>query len=260
MSENTSLFTVKRIIKILFFLCVIFVFCPTFFVSCYDKTVSISAMNAAVGIEVGGYYETDSNPILLFTLILPVVALLFLYLKKDNDKTTALASALCALGDFIVWLLFTVAVYQAVDGEDYLVVKTSIWLYFNLAAIIGAGVLSAMAYIGRLTMDSDLAQAANGGKPNATAELVSDSLRAAGGRLKKVSGELAGAINRPSGGDVIGYCYKCGKPIVRGSKFCSSCGTPVATPIEKPDKAAAGKSYSGHSGSSGNGFHSGGSL
>lgn len=241
MSENTALFTVRRVMRILLYVTIIGFFCPSFLVSCAGYgNFEVSTMDLAAGIKSSGYEVTDPAPIVFLSLILPIIALVFLYIKKMSVKKVQTAAMASTLLNFLMWIWYLIEVAKAKE-DNYLTVKYSGWLYINMLSIIAVLVLSVLAIAGKLQLDSDLLQAISGDSPGLNTEQVAGAVRTAGGAMAKTAGDLARSLrSKTPNENIAGYCYKCGNPISCGSNFCSVCGTPVAPVLEtKPESLSS---------------------
>mgnify|MGYP002513695579 CR=1 FL=1 len=89
MNENTKefnlRFTVRNVLRALCALCTVFVFCPAFLVSCSGQNIKVSVMTAVGGMSAYGEKVVDPHPIMLVCLLIPVVALVLLFVKKLTD-------------------------------------------------------------------------------------------------------------------------------------------------------------------------------
>ena len=77
---------IKQILKILSFLCIVFVFCPSFLVSCSGQDVKVSVMTAVGGVSVYGEKIVSPNPVMLLLLIIPVLSIIVLIREKFSEK------------------------------------------------------------------------------------------------------------------------------------------------------------------------------
>ena len=85
--------TVKNIIRTLTFCCVILFFCPMFMVSCSDSDwgvdadlMKVSAVTAIKGITSYGETIVSPQPLLALCLLLPIAALVLLFIKKLKQQ------------------------------------------------------------------------------------------------------------------------------------------------------------------------------
>ena len=83
--------TVKNVLRTLTFCCAILFFCPMFMVSCSDSgwgvdtdLMKVSAITAIKGISGMGETLVQPHPILVLCLLLPVAAIILLFIKKSQ--------------------------------------------------------------------------------------------------------------------------------------------------------------------------------
>lgn len=213
-SEKKSVFTIKKIMRVLALLCIIFAFCPSFLVSCSGQDMKVNVMTAVKGVSMYGDKVVEPHIIMIVCLLIPIAVLVLLFIKKFNDKQTAGIILGCVVVDFIVWLIFRSSVKKLAE-QNYCTFKTTGWYVINIIVMLFMIVLSVLVVINKMAMDTDL-----------TTVFSSSGTKDA----------------------AIGFCSKCGTPISHGSKFCSSCGTPVpeslpaeAEEAKKATEDAAGK-------------------
>jgi uncharacterized membrane protein len=221
MNQKKSAVTVKNVLRVLSFLCLIFVFCPAFLVSCSDQDVSVSAMDAVSGLSYQGEKVEEGNPVMLLCLFIPIVILVLLFIRKYADRLKA--SIICGVTvvDFILWLVFK-SVVKSKAEEQYCTFKTTGWYVLNIIAMLLMIVVSALVIIKRIDMETDLIAAFTGGAaapgnqqasaPNAGASAASPN---------------AGAGNAAPPKMQAVYCKNCGAKLTPGAAFCKSCGTKV---------------------------------
>lgn len=205
--EKKSAVTVRNVMRMLLFLCMVFFFFPSFFVSCSGKNVNVSAMTAVKGVSMYGDQVVDPHPVMLVCLLLPVMALAFLYLKRLSDQATAGMAAACVVVDFVIWLVFRSAVKKIAD-ENYCSFRTSVWYALNLATQLLIIFLAVLAAVRKIEMDMDVASYFSYG---GTKEVLS--------RISEMEDRMRGQV---SGLDI--FCPACGNPIEPGCRFCTSCG------------------------------------
>lgn len=222
-----SVFSVKRILKVLSLLCIIFVFCPSFLVSCSGQKVNVSVMTAVSGVSVYGEKVVDPYPIMLVCLLIPIVMLVLLFIKKFTDNKTALIISICSIVDFVIWLVFRVSVKKIAE-ENYCEFKTTVWFVINMIVLILVILLSALVVMKKMQMDTDLIMVFSGGGTQDALNQMSATMSQMSSAVTQLAGNVASNIsNKAQKENAIGFCSKCGSPIYYGCKFCTSCGTPV---------------------------------
>lgn len=247
MKEYTGLFTVRRVMKIFLYVILLGFFCPVFMVSCGGVgSKEVSAMDIATGIKIGGYDVVDPMPIVFISLLLPLIALVFLYLRKYADKMVSAVTTACTGINMVSWMIY---IYQAnkIKSSGYASVKFTGWLYINVISMIVVIALSIMAVLGKFRLDSDLVRYLSGGSAALNMGSLAGSARSAAGKVSTFAGELS----RSGGGTPVrrnpgGYCHNCGSPLVKGNLFCSNCGARVmdASDIKPETKKAPSPSIS----------------
>ena len=244
MNENTTInelkpfFTINKLLKVLSALCIIFVFCPAFLVSCSGEDIEVSVMTAVKGLSAYGETVSEPSPIMLVCLILPILILVVLSLKKIDSKKAALITMGCTIADVIVWLLFKTAVKEMAE-ENYCDFKVTGWYYINFVALLIMIVISLLIVINKLRMETDFLGGFSNAEVKSTLKQMSNSVGQMSETVSQIAGGVVSTIKEKSvKEDLIGYCSKCGKPIVYGCKFCMACGTAVPENILAEAEAA----------------------
>jgi hypothetical protein len=230
-----ALITPKKIMKILFLLCIVCVFCPTFLVSCSGKEVEVNAMTAVKGMSMYGETVVKPHPIMLICLILPIAAGIVLFAKKFTEKKVAMITLACTVVDFITWLVFKTSVKKIAE-QNYCTMKVTGWFYLNMISLVLIIILSLMVLIEIVQLDTDLIVMFSGGGTQAAVNQVGAAVNQMTNEVNKlVSNITSNAGDKRK--DRIGFCSKCGASLTYGSKFCSSCGTKIPENIlEKAEK------------------------
>ena len=232
--KKKSSITVKNVIRTLTFCCVILFFCPMFMVSCSDSDwgvdadlMKVSAVTAIKGITSYGETIVSPQPLLALCLLLPIAALVFLFIKKFTDKQTSAAVCGMTVLDLIIWIIFrTSAKKFAEDAQCQF--KTTGWYVINIIALLLILVFTVLILINRLQMQTDLMDVFSKKDIHSAMGQMSDTVGNFSNTMSQMAGNVAGNIRkRTMKEDIIGYCAKCGKPITYGHKFCISCGMPV---------------------------------
>ena len=238
MSAKGSVFTVKNVMRALALLCIIFVFCPSFLVSCSGQEFDISAMTAVTGVSMYGETIIEPYPIVLITLLLPAAMFAVLVIKSVGDGKAAGIVMACSVIDIIVWFVFRFFVKKIAE-ESYCEFKSTPWFFLNIIFLIALAVFGVMTLIGKLRLDMDLATAAGGSGTQNALNQMSATMSQMSSAVSKMAGDVAENIkSKTSKEDIIGYCSKCGTPIEYGSKFCTKCGTKVPDSLMEEAEAA----------------------
>lgn len=236
--QGKSLFTVKKILRTLSFLCIIFVFCPSFLVSCSGRIINVSAMTAVGGVSAYGKRMVDPHPSMLICLFIPVVILVLMITKKLTENKIALITLICSIIDFVIWLIFRSSVKRIAE-ENYCSFKTTAWFGFNIIALILIVLLSMLVVLKKMKMDTDLISIFSGDNKQNTLNQMSNAVTQISSAVSQMAGNVASNIsNKTSKENAIGFCSKCGSPIVDECKFCTSCGSPVPENVLEEAEAA----------------------
>lgn len=217
--------TIKNVLRVLMVLCIIFVFCPSFLVSCSGEDLKVSVMTAVGGIKSGGQTIVDPHPVMLICLLIPIAALVLLIIKKFQDKMTAIIVLAGSGVDLIVWFIFRSTAKKTAE-EAYCTFKTTPWFVINIIVLILSILLTGLAVLGVAQLETDLLALLTGsGAKNVLNQVSGAVTQAAGTVAENISNLSKGSQSKK--GIAVGYCAKCGGPIGLDSKFCISCGTPV---------------------------------
>lgn len=197
-NQQKTVFNAKNIMRLLALACIIFVFCPTFLVSCSGQDIKVSVMTAVGGISAYGEKVIEPHPIMLICLALPVAILVLLFVKKFTEKVITVSVMMCGLADTIIWFVFRTAVKKVAE-ENGCTFKTTAWFVINIIVLLLIVGLSILVLIKKIELETDL-------------------------MTKSVVTNMGTKKNQV---EIIGYCEKCGGGIEDGFKFCTSCGTAV---------------------------------
>lgn len=189
--------SIRKALRALGLLGLIFVFCPSFMVSCSGETVNVNAVKALTGVEfMEEKIEGSSHPLIALVLILvPILIIVFAGLKNKTDKTVAGYIMVSTIVDLVVWYRFK-AVTQALAEENYCDFEKTGWYTVSLIVMFAILVLSLMVLAGMKKLDNSPAEAASveGGAPAKEAKKV---------------------------------CPQCGAKLEKGAAFCGACGTKI---------------------------------
>lgn len=149
-------FTVKRVLRVLALLCIIFVFCPSFLVSCSGQDVKVSVMTAVGGVSMYGEKVVDPYLIMVICLLISAAMLVLLFVKKFADNMTGIMILAGAVIDFIVWIIFRASVKKVAE-ENYCEFKSTVWFALNVIALLLIILLTILIALRKAQMDSELA-------------------------------------------------------------------------------------------------------
>lgn len=226
-NEKKPILTVKNIMRALALLCIVFVFCPSFLVSCSGQDMNVNVMTAVGGVSMYGETVVKPHIIMLLCLLIPIAVLVLLFIKKFADKQTAGIILGCTAVDFIIWLIFRASVKKVAE-ENYCSFKTTGWYVINIIVMLLIIIFSLLVVIEKMKLDTDLAAAFAGKDVQETLNQMSATVSQMSSTVTKMAGNaVANVNNKVAKENAIGFCAKCGAPIAYGCKFCTSCGTPV---------------------------------
>lgn len=215
--------TVKHLLRTLEVLCIIFVFCPSFLVSCTGQETKVSAMKVVTGIKSHGSSVVDPHPVLIILLIIPVISLVLLIKKSIEEKKDSIIITVCTVIDILIWFIFRTAVKNAAE-ENYCDFKTTGWFFLNLIVMLLIVLLNGLIITQHFSMEMDLISMFSRGETREVLKQMSDSVSQMSSAVSKIAGNMQMG---PAKADVIGYCAKCGQGLEYGLKFCTNCGTPI---------------------------------
>ncbi|RKM55225.1 zinc ribbon domain-containing protein [Butyrivibrio sp. X503] len=225
---KSPLLTAKNIIRVLSIIVTIIFFCPSFLVSCSGQTVEVSAMTGVTGVKSYGETVAEPHPIMLVCLLLPIAIFVLMLIKKFRHEITALIVAIIALVDMIVWFIFRAGVKKAAE-DKMCTVKTTGWFAFNIFLLLLIIILSVLVVIRVIRMQENLVDRFTG----EGAQHTFSQMSAAVSQMTQTVGQLAGNVSSNVGKarvpkeEIMGYCIKCGTPLIFGNKFCTSCGRSI---------------------------------
>lgn len=202
-----TIFSVKNVMRVLTTLLLIFVFCPTFLVSCSNQTLKVGVMQAVGGVKVNGEKVSGAHPIMLLCLLLPIAIFVILTMKKFAEKMASLIVLGASVLDFIMWVSFKSATEKEA-AKNYCAFDITAVYMFNMIAIIALIVLSLLVLVGKLQLE-------NGFK------LAGGSAKLSGAEQQKI--ETRSAAQAPQ----MKFCSECGAKLTGEATFCGSCGTKV---------------------------------
>ena len=188
MAENNgkSLVTARQIMRVLTFICIVVVFCPSFLVSCSGQSKGISVMTAVGGLSVYGESIAKPQPLMLICLLLPAVILALLFMKKLPEKQNALIIAICGISDFVIWMIFK-SVVKKIAEDHYCEFKTTGWYLLNNLALFFLILFALLILLQKLEMDTDILSLLSGGGTEGAMNKMSESLAKISDSLTKSS-------------------------------------------------------------------------
>lgn len=188
MAENNgkSLFTARQIMRVLSFICIIVVFCPSFLVSCSGQSKGISVMTAVGGLSVYGESIAKPQPLMLICLLLPAVILALLFMKKLPEKQNALIIAICGISDFVIWMIFK-SVVKKIAEDHYCEFKSTGWYLLNNLVLFFLILFALLILLQKLEMDTDILSLLSGGGTEGAMNKMSESLAKISDSLTKSS-------------------------------------------------------------------------
>ena len=188
MAENNgkSLVTARQIMRVLSFICIVVVFCPSFLVSCSGQSKGISVLTAAGGLSVYGETIAKPQPLMLVCLLLPAVILALLFMTKLSEKQNALIIAICGISDFVIWMIFK-AVVKKIAEDHYCEFKTTGWYLLNNLALFFLILFALLILLQKLEMDTDILSLLSGGGTEGAMNKMSESLAKISDSLTKSS-------------------------------------------------------------------------
>lgn len=238
MRTSGSIFTVKNILILLSILSIIFIFCPMFSISAFgfdfDHYINFGIWDLVRGVSVTLFGETedilDPLPLLIIYLILPIVILILIVRNNGNEKRSILPALILSGVDLACWLIL-MALINAMIHEKVGAFSRSIysaWFYLNIIVLIAMVALEVLIFMGKIQLNLDLVSLTNSDRTRATLSQISENVSSMAGSVSEMVKNTASNIgNKKPQGEIIGYCMKCGNPLIYGTKFCTKCGTPI---------------------------------
>lgn len=223
--KRISIFSVKNIIRALLLLCIVFVFCPSFLVSCSEQEIEVGVMTAVEGVSMYGEAISEPRPIMLICLFIPIVMFALLFLKK-NDKAIAGCIGILSIIDLMVWLKFKTEV-EKIAGENYCSFETTGSYVVNNIVLILIALLAAMVIVTNVKLSNGFLTAFSKDDTQKVLNQMSQTMNQMSSNISKMLHNESGGGNIILGSNIMGFCQQCGAPIEQENVFCTSCGTPV---------------------------------
>ena len=225
-NQQKGILSIRNLLKILSFLCMIFYFCPSFLVSCGGQKLEVAGSDVTVGLSAstgfGSEKISDPHLAVIICLFIPIAIFVISFIVKRSTGLS-IALAVLALVDLITWFVVRSGVKSAAkkNGCGFETTGVFVFTVIFLILILAAGI---MGLVMKVNLAADVRYAFSG-------------VAAPSGGVRSVSHAHARPVG---GGQVVGYCENCGSPIHAGKKFCTSCGTPVSEePVAAPEPAPA---------------------
>lgn len=231
-SEKKSVFTIKNILRVLAILCIIFVFCPAFLVSCSGSSQSrnISVMTAVGGISEYGEEIVEPHPIMIICLLLPIGILVLLFIKKFADRKSAAIILGCSAVDLVIWIIFRSSVKKIAE-ESYCSFKTTGWFVINIIVLILTILLTLIVMVGKMKMDADLIAIFSGGGTQDVLNQMSSTMSQMSNTVTQIAGNVAKSAEtgaaKSASDERPKFCSQCGAKLEPDAAFCMFCGTKV---------------------------------
>ncbi len=238
--ENKSILTIKNLLRAFALLLIIFVFCPSFLVSCSGQEIGVSVANATFGISRGGEKLVEPHFIMIFAVIIPFVIMGVLFVKTLKEKVCGIIIEACAGVDFILQIVFRVQAKKMAE-DNYCDFKTTGWYVLNFIVLLLVLLINLLVVLEKKKMDDEIKSIFVGTKAEGTVSQITNVVSAAvkGAATAVNTANANGSGKAKEVKDRIGFCQKCGSPIEYGCSFCTSCGT--AVPKELIEQAEATK-------------------
>lgn len=240
--KGRSVFAVKNIIRLLAFFCLIFVFCPSFLVSCTGQEVNINVMTVVDGMSMYGEKVVEPHPIMLICIIIPTAMLMILFVKRFTDKNVSVIVAALAVIDIAVWIVFRATVKKLAE-ENYCTFKTTVWYVFNIIALILIIGISILVFLNKIEMDMDVISRISSVDMQSKLDQITKAVNTISGQVSENASNVATNVSKENNDQNVhneerlannekvkttsNFCQQCGAKLTPDSLFCESCGTKV---------------------------------
>ena len=224
---------VSGVLKILAILCIVFVFCPSFLVSCSGRNVEIDVMSAVGGMSTSyGGELVEPHPIMLICLLIPIFVFVILFLRMRRDTIKPLLIFVLSTVDLITYVVFRTNVKKIAEN-NYCEFKTTGWYVANMITLVITILIAAMALIKVLSFDTVLILGFHSNNRR-TIEQMARTMNQMTNTVSQFAGGVSANVKRYKNvKNAIGYCQSCGYPIEYGDKFCQECGKQVPISLIK---------------------------
>lgn len=218
-------FTVKNVVRILTLLCIVFVFCPSFLVSCTEQTVEVDVMTAVEGVKMYGEEVVEPQAHMWLCLLLPIVVMVLLFIKKLSERLTAGIIAACTAVDLVKWFDFKSKTKEIAESNGC-TFETTGWYTMNLIVMFLIVIIMIAVIAKLISMETDLVAFVKGGEAKQAMNKISSA-------ASKVAGDVSAAVKseetpemKPAS-EVKAFCGNCGTKLEPDAAFCENCGTKV---------------------------------
>lgn len=197
--------SLKNLIRLVTLLIMVIFFMPTFLVSCSGRDLEVGAARTMTGYSFQGEKVIEPHLICVIFIFLPIIILGIWFLKgMVTDKIKALVTAVGALADIIMWIIFKSEV-KKIAVQSGLSFSTTEWFAVNLISLIALFAVGVGIYFDYINVNWNMSN----GK----------------GIIKKANHKLDKKPNSEHVVEMSGYCGKCKAPIRKGNGYCTQCGS-----------------------------------
>jgi len=218
-------FTVKNVVRMLTLLCIVFVFCPSFLVSCSEQTVEVNVMTAVEGVTMYGEKMVEPQGHMWLCLLLPIVVMVLLFIKKFSEKLTAGIIVAVTAIDLVKWFDFKSKTKEIAESNGC-TFETTGWYTLNLIVMFLIVIFMIAVLTKLVSMETDLVAFVKGGEAKQAMNKITDA-------ASKVAGDVSAAVKseetpemKPAS-EVKAFCGNCGTKLEPDAAFCENCGTKV---------------------------------
>lgn len=197
--------SLKNLIRLVALLVMVIFFMPTFLVSCSGRDLEVSAARTMTGYNLQGEKVIEPHLICVVFILLPIIILGIWFLKgMVTDKVKALVTAVGALADIIMWIIFRSEV-KKMAVQSGLSFSTTGWFAVNLISLIALFVVGVGIYFDYINLNWNMSN----GK----------------GLIMKANHKLDKQPTSEYAVEISGYCGQCKAPVRKGNSYCTQCGS-----------------------------------
>ncbi len=185
---------------------------------------------------------TKSYPIMIISIILPLIVLGFLWKRIMEDKNSSLVIAACAGVDFIVWLIFALETKSKAQ-QFFCKFDVTIWYWLNMLVLLLLMIIAMMVVLEKATMENQLRDLLPRSMSESIAGMTQGGLEKGKQGVSAVGKQFAttpepnsnpqtsnnyqDSTQQSTMQDTDSFCCECGSLIKSGQKFCPVCGTKI---------------------------------